>query len=125
MVRGDTNQGGDFGSATTLDFALDVEAGVKYLQTRKEINKKKIGLIGHSEGGIIAPMVASKSKDISFIALLAGPGLPGDELIMLQLQLLGKAPGQSEAEHNKAADFRKGAFGIVKAALIRKSLKRT
>ena len=121
--RGIAGSKGDFGSATSLDFASDVEAGVKYLQTRKEINKKKIGLMGHSEGGMIAPMVASKSKDIAFIALLAGPGLPGDELLILQLQLLGKASGQSEAEYGKAADFNKGAFAIVKAASDQEKLK--
>ncbi len=121
--RGVAASKGDFGSATSLDFASDVEAGVKYLQTRKEINKKKIGLIGHSEGGIIAQLVASKCKDISFITLLASPGLPGDELIILQIQLLGKATGQNEAEHSKEADFRKGAFDIVKAAYDQEQLK--
>jgi hypothetical protein len=74
---------GDFNTATTLDFSTDVEAALQYLQTRKEIDNKKIGLIGHSEGGIIAPMVANKSKNISFIILLAGTGIPGDELLLL------------------------------------------
>lgn len=119
--RGIGESKGDFGSATSLDFASDVQAAVMYLQTRKEINKKKIGLIGHSEGGIIAPLAASRSKDISFIVLLAGPGLPGDELIVLQLQLLGKASG--ETEHYKQADFRKGAFAIIKAAPDQQQLK--
>jgi pimeloyl-ACP methyl ester carboxylesterase len=121
--RGVAASKGDFGPATSLDFASDVEAGVKYLQTRKEINKKKIGLMGHSEGGIIAPLVASTCKDVSYIALLAGPGLPGDELIVLQLQLLGKASGKSETEHSKEADFRKGAFAIIKAASNQEQLK--
>jgi predicted esterase len=53
-----------------------VLAGVNFLKTRKEINPHKIGLIGHSEGGIIAPMVAVKSPDVAFIVLLAGTGVP-------------------------------------------------
>lgn len=62
-------------TATTADFAKDVEASLNYLLTRKEVDKKNMGLIGHSEGGIIAPMVASKRKEIKFIIMLAGPGV--------------------------------------------------
>ena len=93
---------GNFKIATTTDFASDVESAVNYLQTRKEINKKKIGLIGHSEGGIIAPMVAAKSKDIDFIVLLAGTGIPGGELLLLQQELIGKVSGMSDADLQKA-----------------------
>lgn len=50
--------------STTVHFATDVNAAVEHLITRKEIDKKKIGLIGHSEGGIIAPIVAGNSKDV-------------------------------------------------------------
>lgn len=60
--RGTAASKGNFGTATSKDFATDVEAGVTYLLGRKEINKKKIGLIGHSEGGVVAPMVAANSK---------------------------------------------------------------
>lgn len=62
--RGVRESSGDFSLATSEDFASDVSAGIEYLKTRKEINPEKIGLIGHSEGGIIAPMVAVKSPDI-------------------------------------------------------------
>ena len=71
--RGTAKSNGDFKTATSADFATDVEAALAYLQTRKEINKDKIGLIGHSEGGLIAPIVASKSKEVAFVVLLAGP----------------------------------------------------
>lgn len=60
---------------TSADFANDVLAGINYLKSRKEVDKKKIGLLGHSEGGMIAPMVANMSKDVDFIILLAGPGV--------------------------------------------------
>ena len=67
--RGTAESEGDFQSATTLDFADDVEAAIDYLRSRKEIDKRHIGLIGHSEGGVIAPLVASRNKHVNFIVL--------------------------------------------------------
>ena len=67
---GGTSAGPNPGTATTADFAGDVLAGVKFLKTRPEVHSHKIGLVGHSEGGIIAPIVAVKSSDVSFIILL-------------------------------------------------------
>lgn len=99
--RGVAASKGNFKTAITADFATDVEAGIAYLKTRKEINKSKIGLIGHSEGGIIAPMVATQSKDVAFIVLLAGTGIQGDQLLLLQQQLIGKASGMSDAALQK------------------------
>ncbi len=111
--RGTAASKGNFKTAITPDFASDVEAAVQYLKTRKEIDKKKIGLIGHSEGGIIAPMVAAGSKDISFIVLLAGTGVPGNEILLLQQELIGRANGASEAELLKSKLMNKGAFDII------------
>jgi dienelactone hydrolase len=91
--RGVGESEGDFSKATSADFAMDVMSAVAYLETRKEINKKKIGLIGHSEGGLIAPMVATQSKDIGFIVLLAGPGIRGDKLLYEQSRLIAAASG--------------------------------
>jgi len=111
--RGTALSKGDFKTATSADFATDVEAGIDYLKTRKEINKKKIGLIGHSEGGLIAPMVASKSKDVSFIVLLAGTGIKGDKLLLLQQKLIGKASGISDDDLQKSELINRKAFDIV------------
>ena len=111
--RGTAASKGNFKTATSLDFASDVEAAVAYLLTRKEINKKKIGLMGHSEGGIIAPMVAAESKDISFIVLLAGTGIPGGQLLLLQQELIGRASGASEADLLKTKNINEGAFAII------------
>lgn len=111
--RGIAHSEGDFKSATTFDFASDVEAAIAYLQTRKEINKKKIGLIGHSEGGIVAPMVASKSKDVKFIVLLAGPGIQGNQILLLQQELIGRASGISEIELQKSREINSAVFEIV------------
>lgn len=111
--RGTALSKGDFKNATSADFAIDVESAIAYLKTRKEINKKKIGLIGHSEGGLIAPMVANKSKDISFIVLLAGPGLKGDEILLLQQKLIGKASGVKDEDLQKKGKTNKQLFDIV------------
>lgn len=94
--RGTALSTGNFNSATSRDFAEDVTAAVSFLKTRKEIDKNNIGLIGHSEGGIIAPMVASRSQDITFIVLMAGVGIPGDELLLLQQRAIGKVSGFSD-----------------------------
>ncbi len=111
--RGVGQSTGNFNTATSADFASDVTSAIKYLQTRKEINQKKMGLIGHSEGGMIAPMVAVTSKDIAFIVLLAGPGIPGDQLLLLQQSLIAKASGTSNADIKKMNDMNKGVFDIV------------
>jgi uncharacterized protein len=111
--RGTASSTGDFKTATSLDFASDVEAGLAYLQARKEINKKKIGLIGHSEGGIIAPMVENSSKDVAFMVLLAGVGIPGSQLLLLQQGLIGKASGLSNNDLQKERQINSRAFEIV------------
>lgn len=83
--RGVSKSEGDFSIATSYNFAEDVEAAVSYLKTRKDVvDTDKIGLIGHSEGGLIAPIVASRNKNISFIVLLAGPGITGKEILLTQ-----------------------------------------
>ena len=111
--RGVGQSKGDFKTATSSDFATDVESAISYLKTRKEINKKKIGLIGHSEGGLIAPMVASKSKDVAFIVLLAGTGIQGDQILLLQQKLIGKASGISDVDLQKNEIANRKVFDIV------------
>lgn len=121
--RGTAASKGDYKTATSLDFASDVEAGVAYLKTRKEIDKKEIGLIGHSEGGIIAPMVACSSKDIAFIVLLAGTGIPGDQLLLLQQELIGKDSHISDTGLKTIKTINKGAFEIVVKSTSSEQLK--
>ena len=93
--RGIGKSGGDFASATSADFATDAEAGIVYLKTRSEIDRHKIGLIGHSEGGIIAPMVAARNRDVAFIVLMAGTGLPGARIVVEQVRMMNAASGMS------------------------------
>ncbi|HKR14965.1 MAG TPA: alpha/beta hydrolase [Pyrinomonadaceae bacterium] len=82
-------------SATSENYAGDVLAGLEFLKQRKEINPAMIGLVGHSEGGMIAPMVAARSKDVAFIVLLAGLGQKGEDVIYTQTELIQKAQGTS------------------------------
>jgi len=87
--------GTDLGSlsVTSENFAEDVLAGVNFLKQRKEIDPRMIGLVGHSEGGMIAPIVAARSKDVAFIVLLAGLGQRGEDVIYTQTELIHKAQG--------------------------------
>lgn len=93
---GGSTGGASLDKATSEDFAEDVLAGVVFLKTRKEINPKQIGLIGHSEGGIIAPLVAARSADVAFIVLMAGPGLTAEEGFPNQVSSTAKASGASD-----------------------------
>ncbi len=112
--RGVAQSTGDFKTATTFDFASDVESAISYLRTRKEINSQKIGLIGHSEGGIIAPIVAaSEPKDVDFIVLLAGSGLQGDKLILLQKEKIEQAMHLNEQEIDKGQKIFRAAYDII------------
>lgn len=111
--RGTGKSGGDFKSSTSADFCKDVAAAVNYLKSRKEINKSKIGLIGHSEGGMIAPMVAAEDKNIAFIVLLAGPGLKGDELLLLQTKALLRASGADEEGIEQLSAINRQAYKLA------------
>jgi pimeloyl-ACP methyl ester carboxylesterase len=91
--RGAGGSSGNFAASTTADFATDVEAAVAYLKTRPEVDPHRIGLAGHSEGGVIAPMVAARNRDVAFIVMMAGTGVPGDRIIVSQVIAGGEAAG--------------------------------
>jgi len=112
--RGVGKSGGDFTQATSEDFASDVLAGLEYLKSREEINPKQIGLIGHSEGGIIAPMVAVQSSDVAFIILMAGTGLIGEEILYLQGELILRAEGASDEPIARNRSLQEQMFIVVK-----------
>ncbi len=95
--RGMGQTTGDFDTSSSADFANDVEAGIQYLLSRNDVDPAHIGLIGHSEGGMIAPMVAAKDKRVSFIVLLAGPGVNGMNIINYQNSLALKNAGMPDS----------------------------
>lgn len=111
--RGTAASKGNYNASTTLDFSYDTEAAVNYLLGRKEINTKNIGLIGHSEGGVVAPMVASRNKNVSYIVLLAGTGLRGDKLLLLQQELIARVQGATEENINEAKIFNEKIFDLI------------
>jgi pimeloyl-ACP methyl ester carboxylesterase len=97
---------------TSENYAADALAGVAFLKTRKEINPKQIGLVGHSEGGMIAPMAAVRSRDVAFVVLMAGPGIVGDKLLLMQNGLIGAAECQKQVKESVARTA--GLFAIAK-----------
>jgi hypothetical protein len=93
--RGFAKSTGDFTKATDDDFAVDTAAQVAFLRKRPDVDPARIGLIGHSEGGVVAPKVAAKDPKLAFIVLMAGPGVPLSEVLRAQRAALGPAMGAS------------------------------
>lgn len=91
--RGTGESGGDYRSATLQDFATDAAAAVDYLKTRREVERKKIGFLGHSEGGSIMLIVGAGRKDIAFYVSLAGSGVKGSEISKDQRRRFSDAQG--------------------------------
>ncbi len=112
--RGVGGSTGNFSQATTEDFAGDVFAGIEYLKSRTEIDPNRIGLIGHSEGGIIAPIVAVRSQDVAFIVMMAGTGLTGEEILYSQSTLINRVEGASNETIARNEALMKKTFSIVK-----------
>ena len=112
--RGTNSSTGDYAKATTLDNADDAMAAIDFLKTKKQINSKKIGIIGHSEGGIVAPICAAKSKDVAFIVMLAGSGVSGDQILLLQSELIYRAMKVSEDSIKNDSEKFKKIYDIIK-----------
>ena len=94
--RGVGQSTGTFATATTPDFASDALAAVAYLKTRDDVNPAGIGLAGHSEGGVVAPIAAARSDDVSYIVLMAGTGVNGERILYAQAALILRAGGATE-----------------------------
>ena len=112
--RGIGDSTGNYVEATNADFASDVMAGIEFLKLQKEIIPNKIGLIGHSEGGVIAPLVAIISPDIAFIVLMAGPGLRLEQILYMQGELIARATHLSEELISKQRKIQEIMFSHVK-----------
>jgi pimeloyl-ACP methyl ester carboxylesterase len=112
--RGVGNSTGDILQATISDFSGDVLSAVELLQSRKDINGEQIGLLGHSEGGMVAPLVDSKSDAIAFLVLLAGPAVPGEDIILAQLELILRVNGATDAEIKEKIGLQMSTFEAVR-----------
>lgn len=118
--RGVGLSNGDQAVGTSKDFANDAEGAHRFLKTTANMKRTKIGFIGHSEGGLIAPMVAARNPDIAFVVMLAGPGVPGKDVILKQSEAIMKAMKASPAEIKKSRDSQLKMFAAVEA-VVRKN----
>jgi uncharacterized protein len=112
--RGIGRSTGSVDSATTLDLASDAQAAVAYLKTRKDVDAAKIGLIGHSEGAMIAPYLATHSADIAWLVLLAPPATKGEDTLLNQSEMIGRAGGLSEPQLVASLTFDREAYELVR-----------
>ncbi len=113
--RGAGKSEGEFSKSTTNDFVADANSAVEFIKTREEFKNSKIGIIGHSEGGLIAPLASVENKDIDFIVLIAGPALPGDEILRLQSRLIAKAEGADDATIERDVAFSSSIYEVLKS----------
>lgn len=115
--RGVGGSEGDHGSSTTADFATDARAAFEYLTARKETDPALTGLAGHSEGGIIAAMVAADYDDVGFMIMLAGPGVPGSQILLKQNIEMLKLQGASDETCEKLTGQLKLEYSFLEGDL--------
>lgn len=111
--RGVGGSGGDPKVATTDDFVGDALAAVEFVRTQARIDPKRVGVAGHSEGGIIAPVAAARDPKIAFVIMIAGPGVPGSEVLTRQVERLLRAQGKSDAEVGHAVEQERKILAVV------------
>lgn len=119
--RGVAESEGDFQSANSFDLADDAEAAFAYLN--KKFKKAKVGIAGHSEGGLIAPVVAARNEDVDFIVLLAGPGTPMDYLLQRQSAIIMELNGMDSARIASELELSRRIFDWVKSDHSDKEIK--
>jgi hypothetical protein len=106
---------GSFAAGTSEDFAQDAAAAVLWLRARPEVADDRVGIVGHSEGGLIAPLVASRTPEVAFVVLLAGPGIPSAELLVMQGALISRAGGDADAEVQRTSALQREMFAAIAA----------
>lgn len=112
--RGVGGSDGDFHRATTVDFASDAQAAWGFLARQPRIDGKKVGLLGHSEGGLIGPMAAAGNPNVAFVVMLAGTGIPGERMALLQVEAVSRSRGAGEAAIGKERRFYEGMLQVIK-----------
>lgn len=114
--RGVGGSTGEIATAVTQDFADDAEGAVRYLLSRPEIDHAHVGIIGHSEGALVAPIVANRRGDVAFVVLLAGPGVGGEELLVMQLIAINQAMGVSEEITAQRSELQRELLALLTRA---------
>ncbi len=112
--RGVGKSQGSSAVATTADLATDTEAALNYLKKNSVINPRSIGLIGHSEGGLIAPIIAASDPSVAFIVSLAGPGVTGEQIILRQSEDISRLSGVPEATIKENTETNKQLYAVLK-----------
>jgi uncharacterized protein len=112
--RGVGGSGGQPGVSTIEEHVGDALAAVAYLKSRMDIDGQKIGLMGHSEGGLVAPAASLQSKDIKFIVLLAGTGVVGEEILYSQGRLILQAAGAKDEAVARTRQMQEKLFSVLK-----------
>ena len=100
--------------ANTFDLATDIECMINFLKKHHKVNPTQIGLIGHSEGGLIAPIVASRNSSVAFIIMLAGPGVDGKETLLLQNRKIYEIGNMPDSLINKRITILNEVFDLPK-----------
>lgn len=126
--RGVGKSSGSFASATSADFADDAAAALKLLRSRVEVDPKRCGIIGHSEGGLIGPMVCARfastpEQGPDFLVLLAGPGMDSVSLLVLQSKLIAIAAGVNEQDADRNAKAAGEVFAMISANVSKDEFK--
>lgn len=121
--RGTAKSTGDFGAATSVDFSDDAEGALDFLKTRKEIHPKHIGFLGHSEGGIIAPMIAARREDVFFLVLMAPTAVPGAEIMLAQADAIGRAAGAPDPARAQNRQLQEKLFELVRTTPDQEALQ--
>jgi len=111
--RGTAKSGGEFEGATSPDFASDAASALAYLKTRKDIDTTKIALAGHSEGAMLAAMIAANDSSINAIIMLAGPGIPGDQLLLMQQELIATVNQVNPDEIKENTVINRSLFELI------------
>jgi len=112
--RGVGKSTGNPDTATTMDLAADAQSALALLKSRKEIDGSRIGLIGHSEGAIIAPYMAGHSKEVRWLVLLAAPATTGEKTLLNQSELIGRVGGLSDEQLEASLGFDQAAYALVR-----------
>lgn len=112
--RGVGESEGEFGAATSEDFAGDALAAIAYLESLDEVARERTGLLGHSEGGLVAPMAANRSDAVDFVVMLAGTGLTGQEILHLQGRLIAEANGAAPEAIDMNQEVQRKIFAALR-----------
>ena len=113
--RGTAQSAGDYEQASMQDFAADAQAAFAFLTSRKEIDLKRTGVLGHSEGGILAAMVAARGNDVNWLVLLAAPAATGERTLLKQSELIARTGGLPEEQIAHSQQLDRMAYAAVRS----------